>query len=84
MDPTAEMEALLPNTRRPNGAKYLPNLCKHDMHPPLGISHVYTNIDGAPTAARRVFVARSVFLLYPRCLLSVLWLIFVSTLRCRG
>lgn len=79
VDPTAGMEALLLSTRRPNGAKYLPDLCKHDMHPPLGISHVYTNIDGALTAGGRVFVARGVFSvpalppLSSRALLSPPW-----------
>lgn len=48
-------------TRRPNRAQILPDLCKHDLPPPLGISHVYTNIDGAHKASGRVFAVRTVF-----------------------
>lgn len=39
----------------------VPNLCKHGMRLPLGISHVYTNIEGALSAGGRLFAARSMF-----------------------
>lgn len=39
----------------------VPGLCKHGIHLPPGISHVYTNIEGALSAGGCLFAARSMF-----------------------
>lgn len=39
----------------------VPDLCKHGMRLPLGISHVYTNIEGVLSASGRLFAAPSMF-----------------------
>lgn len=59
-----------------NGAEYLTDLCKHGMCLPLGISDVYTNIEGVLTAGGRLFAAFSAF--------SIIWASFSSFSCSRG